>query len=51
MVKSISIKLKGHGARNFMASLLVDKEGEKAVEKCSGPMLEAVKAEIERRKQ
>lgn len=38
-----TVKLKGGAARNFMAELLVDQDGAAAVEKCTGPMLEAVK--------
>lgn len=41
--------IKGRAARNWLAELLVDQHGEKARDKCCGPMLAAVEMELKRR--
>lgn len=43
------IHIKGPGLNNFFARLMVDEHGEAARERCTGPMLKAVDAELERR--
>lgn len=46
-----TITFRGGAANNIVASLLVDNNGEQALEKCTGPIRAAVKSELERRKQ
>lgn len=44
-----TIHLKGSSANSFIAMLMVDAEGEKAIEGTSGPMREAIQRELDRR--
>jgi hypothetical protein len=45
---SAYVKLKGEVARNWFAAELVRLHGEAARDKCCGPMLAAVEAELRR---
>lgn len=50
MAKARTIHIRGNSANKFMALLMVNDKGEKALENTSGPMREAIEAELERRK-
>lgn len=43
-----TIHIKGAAARNFMAALAVANDGAKALDNTTGPMREAVQAELDR---
>lgn len=53
MSKTKTTRIKGSAANNFMAVMLVDDLGEKALEKCAkdSPMYKAVKEIIKSRKE
>lgn len=53
MKKVKTVRLNGANASNFMASMMVDDLGEKALDKCAkgSPIYKAVEKEISRRKE